>query len=117
MAMTAAQIRATKKYQAEHYDIVSALLPKGTKQRIKDTGATVSAFIAEAVCEKLDGTPRGRAPGAETGPQEPRTQGTEDDEIKIDPAAVDEFREYGDPQEIVDKIISDAINEYRAGLR
>ena len=36
------------------YDRVSVTLPKGTKQRITDTGQSVNAFINNAVMEKLN---------------------------------------------------------------
>lgn len=56
----AALERQTKQYKRQNdfikgnYDRVSVTLPKGTKQRIMDTGQTVNAFINEAVKEKLN---------------------------------------------------------------
>lgn len=41
-------------YIKNSYDRVSVTLPKGTKQRITDTGQSVNAFINNAVMEKLN---------------------------------------------------------------
>ena len=52
--------RQTKQYKRQNdfiknsYDRVSVTLPKGTKQRIMDTGQSVNAFINEAVKQKLE---------------------------------------------------------------
>ena len=46
--------RATAKYQKEKYDRVNVLLPKGTKERIQNTGETVNSFINKAVVERLE---------------------------------------------------------------
>ena len=56
----AALERQTKQYKRQNdfiknsYDRVSVTLPKGTKQRITETGQTVNAFINNAVIEKLN---------------------------------------------------------------
>ena len=56
----AALERQTKQYKRQNdfiknsYDRVSVTLPKGTKQRITETGQTVNAFINNAVMEKLN---------------------------------------------------------------
>ena len=56
----AALERQTKQYKRQNdfiknsYDRVSVTLPKGTKQRIIETGQTVNAFINNAVMEKLN---------------------------------------------------------------
>lgn len=39
---------------AEHYDRVNAILPKGYKERIRATGQTLNAFIAQAVKAELE---------------------------------------------------------------
>ena len=52
--------RQTKQYKRQNdfiknsYDRVSVTLPKGTKQRITDTGQSVNAFINDAVMERLN---------------------------------------------------------------
>ena len=52
--------RQTKQYKRQNdfiknsYDRVSVTLPKGTKQRIMDTGQSVNAFINDAVMERLN---------------------------------------------------------------
>lgn len=48
-----AQRRAVSKHDAEVVDKVTVRLPKGTKERIADTGMTVNAYVIEAVLEKL----------------------------------------------------------------
>ena len=56
----AALARQEKQYKRQNdfiknsYDRVSVTLPKGTKQRIMDTGQSVNAFINEAVKQKLE---------------------------------------------------------------
>ena len=46
--------RATAKYKKENYDNVSIMLPKGTKDKIKETGESVNSFINKAVAEKFE---------------------------------------------------------------
>lgn len=41
-------------YEAENYDKVLIRLPRGTKDRIKATGATVNGFISTATLQALD---------------------------------------------------------------
>lgn len=38
----------------ENYDNVSIMLPKRTKENIKETGESVNSFINEAVVEKFE---------------------------------------------------------------
>ena len=51
---TAAQIRATQKWDAAHYDRVLVMLPIGTKDKIRATGETVNGFIVKSVLSALD---------------------------------------------------------------
>lgn len=53
MAASEAQKRAIAKYEKDKVDRINCRLPKGTKERILETGATVNAFIIDAVMEKL----------------------------------------------------------------
>ena len=49
-----AHIRATTKWEKENYDKVLVRFPKGTKDKIIESGAkSVNGFIVEAVQEKL----------------------------------------------------------------
>lgn len=50
-----AQKRATAKYEAANYDKVLIRFPKGTKDRIIATGATVNGFTVQAVIDRLNG--------------------------------------------------------------
>lgn len=50
---TEAQKRAIRKYE-ETVDRINCRFPKGTKERITATGASLNAFIIEAVLEKLE---------------------------------------------------------------
>lgn len=52
--VSAAQMRATAKYEAANYDKVLVRLPKGTKDRITATGATVNGFINHLVLSALN---------------------------------------------------------------
>lgn len=38
----------------ENYDRISAMLPKGTKDRIQAQGLTINGFVNQLVLEKLD---------------------------------------------------------------
>lgn len=48
-----AQKRAIQKYEQEKVDRINCRLPKGLKEQIQETGASVNNFIIEAVQEKL----------------------------------------------------------------
>lgn len=51
---SAAHIRATTKWEKENYDKVLVRFPKGTKDKIINSGAkSVNGYIVEAVKEKL----------------------------------------------------------------
>ena len=47
------QIKAVRKYENER-DVIRAVLPKGTKERIKRTGYSIKAFANEAIARMLD---------------------------------------------------------------
>lgn len=50
-----AHMKATAKWEKENYDKVLVRFPKGTKQKILDSGAkSVNGYIVEAVSEKLN---------------------------------------------------------------
>lgn len=51
---TEAHMRATAKYEEKNYDKVLVRFPKGTKERIKQTGSSTNGFVVEAVLEKLN---------------------------------------------------------------
>lgn len=55
MPVTEAQKRATAKYEKEKYDKILTRFPKGTKQKIVDTGAdSVNSFIIRVVEKELE---------------------------------------------------------------
>lgn len=47
------QIKAVRKYENER-DVIRAVLPKGTKERIKRTGYSINAFANESISRMLD---------------------------------------------------------------
>ena len=49
-----AQMRATAEYEKKNYDKVLVRFPKGTKDKIANTGSSVNGFIVSAVNEKLE---------------------------------------------------------------
>lgn len=52
---SAAHIRATTKWEKENYDKVLVRFPKGTKDKIIDSGAkSINGYIVQAVKEKLN---------------------------------------------------------------
>ena len=46
--------RATEKWEKKNYDKILVKFPKGTKEKIKETGQTVNGFIVQAVNDKLN---------------------------------------------------------------
>lgn len=53
MPVSEAKKKASKKYQKKNYDRVNILLPKGTKEEIKNTGESVNGFVNKAVKDRL----------------------------------------------------------------
>ena len=49
MAVSQAQIKAVRKWEAENYWRAVVRLPKEYEQKIKDTGKSVNGFLREAV--------------------------------------------------------------------
>ncbi len=49
-----AHMRATAKWEKENYDKILVRFPKGTKEKITNTGNSLNGFIVSAVNEKLD---------------------------------------------------------------
>lgn len=49
-----AHMRATAKWEKENYDKVLVRFPKGTKEKIAQTGSSLNGFIVSAVNEKLE---------------------------------------------------------------
>lgn len=55
MTVTAAQKKATAKYEKENYDKILLRLPKGTKELIQNaTTGSVNGFIYDAIKEKIE---------------------------------------------------------------
>lgn len=52
--VSAAQARATKKYEDKVYDKVLLRLPKGTKDRINASGKSLNGFINDLVMTELE---------------------------------------------------------------
>lgn len=51
---TEAHMRATAKWEKQNYDKVLVRFPKGTKDKIVETGSSLNGFIVSAVNEKLE---------------------------------------------------------------
>ena len=49
-----AHMRATAKWEKENYDKVLVRFPKGTKEKITNTGNSLNGFIVSAVNVKLE---------------------------------------------------------------
>ena len=47
-------MRFSAKWEKENYDKVLVRFPKGTKEKITNTGHSLNGFIVSAVNEKLD---------------------------------------------------------------
>ena len=55
MSASEARLRATAKYEKKKYDKVLLRLPKGTKDRIRESGATsINGYIVKLVLEDLE---------------------------------------------------------------
>lgn len=57
MAVSEAHKRATRKYEAAHYDAIRFDVPKGDKERIQDAakaaGQSLAAYIREAIARRM----------------------------------------------------------------
>lgn len=51
-----AHMKATAKWEAANYDKVLIRFPRGTKERIQETGQSVNGFTVAAVLRALDST-------------------------------------------------------------
>lgn len=54
MAVSEAQKKATLKFEKEAYDKILVRFPKGTKEKIQETGEITNGYIVKAVLEKLN---------------------------------------------------------------
>lgn len=54
MTVSKAAQKATEKYDKKNYDRILVKFPKGTKEKIKETGETVNGFINKAVLNRLE---------------------------------------------------------------
>lgn len=102
MAISDAQDRARRKYDAAHYDQITIRLPAGSRERIRATGESVNGFIARAVSERLGDAPR---------------ESSEAVPVLIPRELWEECGKYGEPVEVMTDGIISIISEYRAGLR
>lgn len=59
---TQAQMEYIERYDSINYDRVLIRFPKGTKERIQETGASVNGFTVRAVLDNLDAI-ENQAPG------------------------------------------------------
>ena len=57
MPVSEAQLRATAKYKAEHYDVVKVNFPKGKKEEIRvhaeSRGESLNAFVQRSIRETM----------------------------------------------------------------
>lgn len=57
MPVSEAQLRATAKYKAGHYDVIKVNFPKGKKEEIrvhaKSRGESLNAFVQRSVMETM----------------------------------------------------------------
>lgn len=57
MPVSEAQLRATAKYKAEHYDVIKVNVPKGEKEEIRvhaeSRGESLNAFVQRSVRETM----------------------------------------------------------------
>lgn len=101
MAISDAQDRARRKYDAAHYDQITVRLPAGSRERIRATGETVNGFIARAVSERLgDGQ-----------------EGTRAESVLIPRDLWERLAAYGEPSELVISGAASILAEYDAGIR
>lgn len=56
-----ARIAANERWEAKAYDKVLIRFPKGTKERIQDTGETINGYVVRCVLTSLDASEATRA--------------------------------------------------------
>lgn len=131
MKQSAAQARATQKWEKNNYYKVMLRFPKQDEDQIKAAaGDSINRFILDAVYEKIrthqdaPGRPEtasGSAADTETAQTPERSSGPENGPEKITlevgPEIMQELRTYGNPAEIAAAGLRAIIEEYRAGLR
>lgn len=66
--VSAAQARATAKWEKNNYDRSLIRFPKGTQDRIKATGETINGFVNRLVKAALDGPQHVQAPQPQPQP-------------------------------------------------
>lgn len=96
------QIKAVRKYENER-DVIRAVLPKGTKERIKQTGYSINAFANEAISRMLDDIEGIRPVTEESAPvidQEDKKPSLEELQAIIDERKRENNRVKGDKEEI-----------------
>ena len=58
MPVSEAQLRATAKYKAGHYDVIKVNVPKGEKEEIRvhadSRGESLNAFVLRSVREAME---------------------------------------------------------------
>lgn len=58
MPVSEARKRATRKYEAAHYDSIKIDVPKGDKERIqaaaKDVGLSLAAYVRQAIYKQME---------------------------------------------------------------
>lgn len=101
MALSEAQDRARRKYDAEHYDQITLRLPAGSRERIRATGESVNGFIARAVAERLGDGPQGPPEAAP---------------VLIPRDLWERLAAYGEPSELVISGAVAILAEYAAGI-
>ena len=77
--VSAAQARATAKWEKNNYDRSLIRFPKGTQDRIKATGESINGFVNRLVKAALDGPQNVQAPQ----PQPDITTATADDDDDV----------------------------------
>ena len=83
--VSAAQARATAKWEKNNYDRSLIRFPKGTQERIKATGESINGFVNRLVKAALDGPQPVQAPQ----PQPPATTATTAEDLLQVPLSPD----------------------------
>lgn len=125
MAVSEARKRAVRKYDAAHYEVQSVKFPKGTKERIKALGGTVSGFAVSATIGALEAAEArarqdacAREETVDTRASNAVTRASKVDDARASkvvnvPCDVwEKLRGYGDPEKIILTAAKNALKLY-----
>ena len=130
MKQSAAQARATQKWEKNNYYKVMLRIPKAEEETIKAAaGDSINRFILDAVHDAIrrqnarqdapGGTETGKSAAAdtETAAALDALQEAEPNAYTVPADLVQQMRKYGEPAAILREAVASILAEYSAGIR